>query len=178
MAAKLFYHRPKPRPSGTPAIRAEALSKSYGPAVALRDLTLEVPEGRFVGLLGPNGSGKTTSIHCLTTLVQPTGGSAQVAGHDVRTQGVAVRPEIGLVFQEPALDPTLSVWTSTLDNFALVMNFVIFPTFFLSGALYPASRPPRLPEREPIGAGLTQPTSGSWHTACTRSQGGCLCTRA
>jgi ABC-2 type transport system ATP-binding protein len=77
--------------------------------MALHDLSLEIPEGQFFGLLGPNGSGKTTAIHLLTTLIQPTSGHAHVAGYDVLRTGVAVRREIGLVFQEPALDPTLSV---------------------------------------------------------------------
>lgn len=91
------------------AIRATELCKRYGTTEALRELNLEVPTGAFFGLLGPNGSGKSTAIHLLTTLVAPTSGSATVAGEDVARNGVAVRREIGLVFQEPALDATLSV---------------------------------------------------------------------
>ncbi len=91
------------------AIRAEALSKVYGRTTALHELSLEIPEGQFFGLLGPNGSGKTTAIHLLTTLIRPTSGQARVAGYDILRKGVAVRGEIGLVFQEPALDPNLSV---------------------------------------------------------------------
>lgn len=91
------------------AIRAAGLRKSYGKAEAVRGLDLEIPAGQFFGLLGPNGSGKTTTVHMLTTLVRPGGGRATVAGHDVVDEGLAVRREIGLVFEDTALDPTLTV---------------------------------------------------------------------
>jgi ABC-2 type transport system ATP-binding protein len=91
------------------AIRAAGLCKDYGTLRAVDHLDLDVPAGQFFGLLGPNGSGKTTTIHMLTTLARPTQGQATVAGHDVRKEGVAVRREIGLVFQESALDRTLTV---------------------------------------------------------------------
>ena len=91
------------------AIQTVGLCKDYGALRAVDTLDLEVPEGQFFGLLGPNGSGKTTTIHMLTTLAQPTSGQATVAGHDVRREGVAVRREIGLVFQDSALDRTLTV---------------------------------------------------------------------
>lgn len=90
-------------------IRASGLSKNYGSTRAVENLNLEIPEGQFFGLLGPNGSGKTTTIHMLTTLAHPTEGQASVAGHDVALEGVAVRREIGLVFQESALDRNLTV---------------------------------------------------------------------
>jgi ABC-2 type transport system ATP-binding protein len=72
-------------------------------------LQLAIPAGQFFGLLGPNGSGKTTTIHMLTTLARPTSGQASVAGHDVLKESVAVRREVGLVFQDSALDRTLTV---------------------------------------------------------------------
>lgn len=90
-------------------IRTVELSKDYGDLRAVDQLHLEVPEGQFFGLLGPNGSGKTTTIHMLTTLARPTSGHAEVAGYDVLKSGVAVRRETGLVFQDSALDRTLSV---------------------------------------------------------------------
>ncbi len=95
--------------SRQPIIRATDLSKVYGDLKAVDQLHLDVPEGQFFGLLGPNGSGKTTTIHMLTTLARPTSGHAEVAGYDVLKNGVAVRREIGLVFQDSALDRTLSV---------------------------------------------------------------------
>ncbi len=99
-------HAPAP---SKPIIRAVALGKAYGDLQAVDQLYLDVPEGQFFGLLGPNGSGKTTTIHMLTTLARPTSGNAEVAGYDVLKNGVAVRREIGLVFQDSALDRTLSV---------------------------------------------------------------------
>jgi len=96
------------------AIRTSSLGKSYGSTQALSELNLDVPEGQFFGLLGPNGSGKTTAIHILSTLIAPTTGTAEIATHDVLTSGVAARREIGLVFQEPSLDPTLSVYETLL----------------------------------------------------------------
>lgn len=92
-----------------PVIQTVDLSKDYGDLRAVDQLHLDVPEGEFFGLLGPNGSGKTTTIHMLTTLARPTSGNAEVAGYDVLKQGVAVRRETGLVFQDSALDRTLSV---------------------------------------------------------------------
>lgn len=107
--ARWTSHEPEKTRGRGAAIHSHGLSKRYGAVHALEDLSLEVPWGDFVGLLGPNGSGKTTSMNCLTTLVEPTAGRAQVAGHHLRASGVAIRREIGLVFQEPALDPSLTV---------------------------------------------------------------------
>jgi ABC-2 type transport system ATP-binding protein len=100
---------PNAPPQNAPAISARALSKRYGDVLAVDGLDLDIPAGQFFGLLGPNGSGKTTTIHMLSTLLSPTAGSATVAGHDVRRAAVAVRAAIGVVFQESALDRTLSV---------------------------------------------------------------------
>lgn len=100
--------------SASAAIRAIGLSKAYGETMALRELDLQIPRGQFFGLLGPNGSGKTTAVHALTTLIRPTHGRAEVAGHDVLRSGVAVRREIGIVFQELSLDPVLSVQETLL----------------------------------------------------------------
>jgi len=91
------------------AVRAHGLTKRYGDILAVDRLELELPAGQFFGLLGPNGSGKTTTIHMLSTLVRPSDGSALVAGRDVIRDPVAVRAAIGLVFQDSALDRTLSV---------------------------------------------------------------------
>jgi ABC-2 type transport system ATP-binding protein len=75
---------------------------------AVDGISLGVAPGEIYGFLGPNGAGKSTTVHILTTLLPPTGGSARVAGHDVRTQGRAVRDEIGVALQEAALDPFLT----------------------------------------------------------------------
>ncbi len=93
----------------TLAIQTQNLGKMYGNLQALKSLCLDIPEGQFFGLIGPNGSGKTTTIHILSTLIRPTSGTVLVAGHNVIDSPVAVRSKIGLVFQESALDRTLTV---------------------------------------------------------------------
>src|SRR5881397_2791279 len=91
------------------AIRADGLTKRYGEVLAVDGLTLEIDTGQCFGLLGPNGSGKTTTIHMLATLIQPNAGSAEVAGFDIGRNAVKARQAIGVVFQESALDRTLTV---------------------------------------------------------------------
>src|SRR4249920_959503 len=91
------------------AIRADRLTKRYGDTLAVDGVDLEIQQGQFFGLLGPNGAGKTSTIHMLSTLIRPTSGEAWVRGQSVHTQRLAVRRSIGVVFQEPALDRTLSV---------------------------------------------------------------------
>ena len=91
------------------AIETTALSKRYGDVLAVDALDLAIPTGQFFGLLGPNGAGKTSAIHMLSTLLRPTAGEARVAGYDVRTDKLAIRKKIGVVFQELALDRTLTV---------------------------------------------------------------------
>ena len=91
------------------AVNARGLVKRYGDVLAVDGLDLEIPAGQFFGLLGPNGSGKTSTIHMLATLIRPSSGSASVFGHDVVRDAVKTRASIGLVFQESALDRTLSI---------------------------------------------------------------------
>jgi len=91
------------------AIECVGLAKRYGDTQAVEDLDLAIPEGLFFGLLGPNGSGKTTTIHMLSTLVRPSAGTIRVAGCDVLREPVTARGRIGLVFQESALDRSLTV---------------------------------------------------------------------
>ena len=95
------------------AIRTADLRKTYkssrGDVEAVRGIDLSVPHGEFFGLLGPNGAGKSTTIGMLTTLVQPTGGRAWVAGHDVTKDSVAVKRRIGVVTQNNTLDMQLTV---------------------------------------------------------------------
>jgi ABC-2 type transport system ATP-binding protein len=89
-------------------IEARGLGKDFGPIRALDRLDLTVHEAEFFGCLGPNGAGKTTTVHLLATLLQPSRGTARVAGHDVRDDGLAVRRSIGLVFQDTTLDRDLT----------------------------------------------------------------------
>src|SRR5512147_1254673 len=98
-----------PAPANPLAVSASGLVKRYGDVLAVDGLDLDIPAGQFFGLLGPNGSGKTSTIHMLATLIRPSGGSATVFGNDVVRDPVATRASIGLVFQESALDRTLSI---------------------------------------------------------------------
>jgi ABC-2 type transport system ATP-binding protein len=90
-------------------ISAQGLGKRFGDFWALRDLDLEVPPGRVLGLLGHNGAGKTTAIRILTTLALPTTGSAWVAGHDVVAEAARVRARIGVAGQAATVDGLLTV---------------------------------------------------------------------
>ncbi|MGW0805401.1 ATP-binding cassette domain-containing protein [Nonomuraea sp. NPDC002799] len=94
--------------SADPAIAVRKLAKTYGKVEAVKGVDFEVRPGEVFGFLGPNGAGKTTTISMLCTLVNPTGGSATVAGHDVVKERDEVRRNIGLVFQDPTLDGYLS----------------------------------------------------------------------
>jgi ABC-2 type transport system ATP-binding protein len=89
-------------------IRARGLVKVYGKVRALDGLDLEVPEGTVLGVLGPNGAGKTTAVRILTTLLDADGGTAEVAGYDVRKQPGKVRASIGVSGQYAAVDEYLT----------------------------------------------------------------------
>ncbi len=78
-------------------IHAEALGKRFGDVHAVRDVTFTAPDGKITGLLGPNGAGKTTTLRIISTLVQPTSGSASVDGVDTRAEPLAVRGKLGLL---------------------------------------------------------------------------------
>ncbi|SHG57116.1 ATP-binding cassette domain-containing protein [Streptoalloteichus hindustanus] len=72
---------------------------------AVRGVDLDVAAGEIVGFLGPNGAGKTTTLRMLTTLLEPSAGSAEVAGHDLRREPAAVRRRIGYVAQGGGCSP-------------------------------------------------------------------------
>ncbi|MFF4428597.1 ATP-binding cassette domain-containing protein [Streptomyces sp. NPDC001513] len=103
------YPPPPPGPPPPPAVEARGLRKTYGDVEAVRGVDLSVRPGEIYGFLGPNGAGKSTTIGMLCTLVEPTAGTATVAGHDVVRERDATRRQIGLVFQESTLDSHLTV---------------------------------------------------------------------
>ena len=92
----------------TLAIKASGLTKAYGEVIALNGIDIEVEQGTVLGLLGPNGSGKTTTVRILATLLQADSGSASVGGFDVVTQPDEVRSVIGLTGQYAAVDEYLT----------------------------------------------------------------------
>ena len=87
-------------------IETEELTKSYGPHVALDKLNLTVQRGA-TGLLGPNGAGKSTFFKTILGLIQATSGEGRVLGHDIRTEGLAIRSKIGYMPEYDALDENM-----------------------------------------------------------------------
>jgi ABC-2 type transport system ATP-binding protein len=90
------------------AIVVEGLTRRFGETRALDGLDFVVEAGTTVGVLGPNGSGKTTTVRILSTLLRPDGGRASVAGFDVVSQSAEVRQRISLTGQYAALDERLT----------------------------------------------------------------------
>jgi ABC-2 type transport system ATP-binding protein len=100
-------------------IEARGLLKRYGNLEAVKGLSFAIRRGEIFGFLGPNGAGKTTTISMLSCLLEPTEGTAMVAGHDVVKAPNEVKRRIGLVPQELALYPTLSA-RDNLDYFGRI----------------------------------------------------------
>ncbi|MCB9524113.1 MAG: ABC transporter ATP-binding protein [Myxococcales bacterium] len=97
------------------------LQVRYGDFVAVDGLSLSVPKGALLGLLGPNGAGKTTTINAICGLLQPTAGQVRVDGLDVTADARGVRARVGLVPQQLALYPTLTV-RQNVDFFCGLMG--------------------------------------------------------
>jgi ABC-type multidrug transport system ATPase subunit len=90
------------------AVETAGLTKRFGRQVAVDSLDLLVPQGAVFGFLGPNGSGKTTTIRMLLGLVTPTAGDVTVLGSPMRTGAVAVLSRVGALVEGPAFHPYLS----------------------------------------------------------------------
>lgn len=100
-----------PAPPGppAPAVRTEGLTKQFRSGqVAVDGLDLHVPRGAVYGFLGPNGSGKTTTIRMLLGLVRPTAGRAWLLGEPMPDAGASVLPRVGALVEGPAFHPYLS----------------------------------------------------------------------
>ena len=91
------------------AVTTRALRRTFGAHVAVEGLDLEIARGEVFGLLGPNGSGKTTTIRMLTGLLEPTSGEATVVGCDVRTEAEEIRRRIGYMSQKFGLYDDMTV---------------------------------------------------------------------
>ncbi len=100
-------------------IEAHGLVKQYDDIEAVRGLSFAIRQGEIFGFLGPNGAGKTTTISMLSCLLEPTAGSATVAGYDIVKESSEVKRRIGLVPQELALYSTLSA-RDNLDFFGRI----------------------------------------------------------
>ncbi|MBX3529941.1 MAG: ABC transporter ATP-binding protein [Rhizobiaceae bacterium] len=100
-------------PAKPPVVSVRNLRKTYQNGFdALKGVDLDIQDGEILALLGPNGAGKTTLISVICGLVNPTGGSVTVGGHDIITGYRAARSLIGLVPQEMHVDGFESVWAS------------------------------------------------------------------
>src|SRR5712691_2810037 len=96
--------------TGSPAIELRALCKAFGTLQAVDHLTLSVEQGEIFGLLGPNGSGKTTTINLISGLATPTSGEVQVMGYEMPRHARQIRQMLGAVPQETVLYEELSAW--------------------------------------------------------------------
>lgn len=92
------------------------VSKKFGTLTAVKNLSFEIKKGEIVGLIGPNGSGKTTTIKMIAGLYSPTKGEISISGHDSSTDSESNRKNIGYIPDEPAVYPKL-----TGDEF---LNFI------------------------------------------------------
>jgi ABC-2 type transport system ATP-binding protein len=128
---------------------AENLTKTYrkGAVKALDGLSLDVEEGTVLALLGPNGSGKTTTVRILATLLTPDSGFASVGGVDVEKDPDAVRSMIGLSGQYAALDETLTGWD----------NLTMFGRLYHLNAAASKKRATELLERFSLTAAARRP---------------------
>src|SRR5438132_4235534 len=96
-------------------IQVENLAKSFrdlrrGQVLAVDHISFEAHPGEVFGLLGPNGAGKTTAMRILCTVLQPTEGTARIAGFDVRTQTGEVRKHIGFLSANTGIYDRMSAW--------------------------------------------------------------------
>ena len=89
-------------------ITVRELTKTYGSQVAVDALSLEIAAGQIVGLLGPNGAGKSTTLKMLTGMITPTGGTAVIAGYDLRSEVLEVKRHVGFVPESGALYEALT----------------------------------------------------------------------
>ncbi len=90
-------------------IKVEGVTKRYGPAVAVKNVSFKVERGEIVGFLGPNGAGKTTTMRILTGFLPPTEGTALVGGYDVQKEPIEVKKRIGYLPETPPLYPEMEV---------------------------------------------------------------------
>ncbi len=91
-------------------VTVEHLTKKFGDFTAVDDVSFEVPEGEIVGYLGPNGSGKTTTMRMLLGLLRPTSGTARVLGFDIQRESDLIRPAVGYMSQKFALYDEMTVF--------------------------------------------------------------------
>jgi ABC-2 type transport system ATP-binding protein len=119
-------------------IEVNNLVKQYKGAKepSVKDVSFSVGQGEFFAFLGPNGAGKTTTISILTTTLSKTSGEVRIAGYDVDKQAREVRERIGIIFQQPSLDPNLSAEENIRFHACLYGMCGYRPTFRMMPASY------------------------------------------
>ncbi len=122
----------------TPMITVENLVKRYKKAEtnAVDSISFSVAPGTLFALLGPNGSGKTTTISILTTTLAQTSGSVRIAGYDLATQALQIRRQIGIIFQKPSLDLNLTAEENVRLHATLYGLYPYRPLFRLMPQTY------------------------------------------
>src|SRR6266404_4115867 len=90
-------------------IEVQDLTKYFGATLAVNHVSFKVEKGEIIGLLGPNGSGKTTIMRILTGFFPPTSGTAKVGGMNVETESIGVRRQIGYLPESVVLYPDIPV---------------------------------------------------------------------
>jgi len=112
-------------------IEVNNLFKQYKKAKtpSVKDVSFAVKEGEFFAFLGPNGAGKTTTISILTTTLAKTSGTVKIAGYDIDRQDRQVRDNIGIIFQRPSLDETLTAEENIRIHACLYGMYGYRPTF-------------------------------------------------
>ncbi len=109
---------------GEPAIVASHLSRRFGNVLAVDDVSLEIPRAQIYGFLGPNGSGKSTTIRMYCGLLDPSGGTIRVLGHDVPREAEALRAKVGYMTQKFSLWDDLTV----LENLRFIARVFTLPS--------------------------------------------------
>ena len=119
-------------------ISVNELVKKYDKAKepAVKGVSFAVNEGDFFAFLGPNGAGKTTTISILTTTLSKTSGNVTIAGYDVEKQARNVREKVGIIFQQPSLDPNLTAEENIRFHACLYGMFNYRPSFRMMPAAY------------------------------------------
>src|SRR5262249_33230948 len=95
--------------NGSVAIEVEGLTKSFGGKIVVRDLSMRVLRGQIYGFLGPNGSGKTTTLRMMCGLLTPDSGRGTALGYDIRTQSNEIKRHVGYMTQRFSLYQDLSI---------------------------------------------------------------------
>lgn len=138
-----------------PAISVNNISKSFGKVKALDNVSLQVSKGELFGLIGPDGAGKTTLFRLLTTLLRPDEGTAQVDGHDIVKDYLAIRQCVGYMPGRFSLYPDLTV-EENLNFFAALFGVSVEASYDLVAPIYRQIEPFKERRAGKLSGGMKQ----------------------